>query len=177
MIRAVSIALFVTLLAGVSLRLAAGMQVYDEAAVRDVLKGSPIFNRMHPLMAAQTQKLHAMEDSFLNGDSERIQQLANEIIKDMRSLAQDYEPPSGKEAPSWRAISGIALDAQKLIDEISNKDYLKAFIHYSDITNICLQCHQITRRWGTFSQPPPAQDTGLPADPAKTPAAPAGTTK
>jgi hypothetical protein len=109
----------------------------------------------HEVMTRQRDRLRSIGDAFLIGDKEMIKQDADQIAADMTTVAETFPPSSENTVKVWKAMSDVAAEANAMKTEIDNKDYQKAFEHYSHLQASCIQCHQVARSWGKFETPAP----------------------
>lgn len=132
-------------------------EVYTDESIRKMFKSKEV-QKSHSLMTRERERLQAISDGFLLGDSEAIEKNTDMLVASMRQVAQmfPHKPESG--GAEWTAMSEIVSHVESMKKEILNKNYNKAYSHYSRIMASCIQCHQIARSWGKFEEPPPVDD-------------------
>lgn len=123
-------------------------------------KSSPDFVKSHSVMRHQKMKLAAIYEGFLVGDTERIAEESNALLKDMNQLILDNIPTPESEPSVWRSVTEIVEETRLMKEEASNQNYSGAYGHFTRITASCIQCHQTAREWGKFPNPtaPSAED-------------------
>ena len=132
---------------------------YTDEMIHDMFK-EPEAQSIHEVMTAQRGNLIAIQDSFLLGDAEMINQSAGELAREMKAV--EAKLPRDKESSdTWMAMSGIVREAESMQNEILANDYKKAYAHYSRLIGQCVRCHQVARAWGKFQEPE------VPAEPKK----------
>ncbi len=128
-------------------------ETYTDDMIQDFFKSKDA-RKSHGVMKAQRESIRAIMDGFIIGDPELIQRNADDLNTAMQEIVQTYPPKSEEGAAVWSAMSNIVTQSQSMKKELSNKDYSKAYGHYTQITASCIQCHQIARPWGKFEEPP-----------------------
>src|SRR3989338_269484 len=123
-------------------------------------KSSPDFEKSHSVMRHQKMKLAAIFEGFLVGDTERITEESNALLKDMNRLILENIPTPESEPSVWRSVTEIVEETRLMKEEASNQNYSNAYGHFTRITASCIQCHQTAREWGKFPHPtaPSAKD-------------------
>ncbi|MBI5024141.1 MAG: hypothetical protein HZC18_03975 [Candidatus Omnitrophica bacterium] len=143
----------------------AGDKAVTNEDVYKLLNESSGFKKSHSVMSRQQEKLTAILDGFLTGDTGNIGKESDEFLNDMRQLLQTYPPDEKSETGAWKSTAKIVEEMHLMKEEISKNDYNKAYEHFANITASCIQCHQAARQWGKFPQPaapPPAKDDTSP---------------
>ena len=124
--------------------------------VYELLSESGIWERSHSVMSQQQERLTAILNDFLNGDTGHIKKESDELLNDMKQLLLDSPPNKENEPSSWQSTTEIVEETHSMKEEISKNDYNKAYEHFVNITTSCIECHQATRQWGKFPQPAPS---------------------
>ena len=124
---------------------------YTDEMIQSLFKKSETL-KVHRIMSEQRDRLRRIMDGFLTGDIQGIQQNADELSSAMQSVAFTLPSTAENNAEVWKAMSGVVTESQLLKEEISKKDYQKAYSHYSQLMGRCIQCHQVARVWGKFDE-------------------------
>ena len=151
------------LLGGVALAIGWRVVVQSVMAEEKVTDAqiSERFGRTHQVMKDQQQRLSALLNAFLMGDTEAIQRYTEQIGQDMARVSQTFPPEPGKEVQQWRAMAEIMERTRALKDSAAAGQYDKAYVHFVGLTKHCMICHQVRREAGKFPQldVEPAQPT------------------
>ncbi len=141
---------------------AADKMITDDSLKRMVREDEGI-SRSHGLMMEQRERLHVLLDAFLAGDAAVLDETSQKIAKSMQGVIVTAELPPEEEAIVWNAISQVVVQSRFIQSAVQEKDYRRAYDHYSVLVSQCVQCHQVARGWGKF------EELTMPPDPpAKT---------
>ncbi|MBI4366205.1 MAG: hypothetical protein HY543_05235 [Deltaproteobacteria bacterium] len=133
-------------------------KVITEEDIRKFLHNTKELKKSHPVMGDQSGRLEVMLRGFLAGDAKAIQTGADAVIMAMRQMMQGNTPPQEREVATWKFMSAIVNVMQMVKSDTTKNDFDSAYIHFSVVPGLCIQCHQMVREWGKFprSTPSPA---------------------
>jgi hypothetical protein len=131
---------------------AAGPKVYNDEDLRQIIREVPEFKQTHSVMMRQRKRLHDILDSFLGGNLDEVNRYAEDLSRDMSTIAMDYVPSDEKQVEAWKTMAAIINQAKGLEEDTRNGDYRAAEEHYYNIINHCMHCHQVVRDWGKLPE-------------------------
>lgn len=142
-------------------------RVFTNEDVRQLFEKSEDFKKSHSVMKQQRERLKAILNGFLVGDTQTINEKSDELLQAMKEVIAGYPPSGEKESAAWQSMADIVNETYLMKEEASKNDYNKAYVHFSHISRSCIQCHQVVREWGKLPEPaPPAEEKNLSPDAA-----------
>lgn len=120
-----------------------------------------LFGRAHNVMRDQRARLRDVLDGFLLGDLEIVQEMAEQLAKDIARVNDEIPLELDNEAVQLISVGEIAKEAKKLEAAAAAGQYRVAYEHYANLVARCIACHQQRRSWGTF---PEIQEPGTKLD-------------
>jgi hypothetical protein len=129
-----------------------GAKIYTDEDLRKIVRDVPEFKQSHSVMMRQRKRLHDILDSFLGGNLDEVNRYAEELSRDMSTIAMDYVPSDEKQVEAWKAMAAIINQAKGLEEETKRGDYRAGEEHYYNIINHCMHCHQAVRDWGKLPE-------------------------
>ena len=130
-------------------------QVFTNEDVRQLSEKSEDFKKSHSVMIQQRERLKAILNGFLVGDTQTINEKSDELLKSMKEVIENHPPSGEKESAAWQSMADIVNETNLMKEEASKNDYDKAYVHFSRIAGSCIQCHQVVREWGKLPEPLP----------------------
>jgi len=148
--------LLIALFIGLSAK--AAERIITDDDISDSLQKSTAFNKAHSLMAAQGERLTAILNGFLTGNTKIIDSNSDELLKSMHEVIQAYPPTRETSTSAWQTMMRIVEETHLMDEQISKSDYEKAFVHFNKISSSCIECHQLTRERGKLPKPAPPEE-------------------
>ncbi|MBI4412473.1 MAG: hypothetical protein HY541_08320 [Deltaproteobacteria bacterium] len=109
-------------------------------------------NKTHGTMMDQRRHIRILMDAFLTGDFKDIRQEAEIIANSMNRSTGEFAPAKGFEAAQLKLLANVIEQALILRKAAQDQDYQKAYLHFSAMVGLCVECHQGRRSWGTFPE-------------------------
>ena len=146
-----------------SLSAIAANKVFTNDDINQLLGESDDFKKSHSVMIQQCDRLKAILNGFLVGDTNAIDKKSDELLKAMSKTIQIRATTHETESGTWRSVTEIVEETHLMKEEASRNDYNKAYKHFSNIAASCIQCHQVVRELGKW--PTPTSDAENSASP------------
>jgi len=122
------------------------------ADVYQLLGKSSDFKKSHSIMQQQHTKLVSILDSFLIGDAKSINSKLDEFLTALDQLILTPLQNQENKSNILKVKADIVEEARLIKKAALKNDYTKAFEHFTNITNSCIQCHQVARQWGKLPE-------------------------
>ena len=97
-------------------------------------------------------KLHAIIDGFMMGDSQQLMLHAKRINRSIRTAVRGVPEDVATQDAKWRAVGDIVKQSKGLVETIKQGKHQEAYGHFSAMLIRCIECHQVFRSWGVFQE-------------------------
>ena len=140
----------------------AANETFTNEDISEMLGESEDFKKSHSVMIQQRERLKAILNAFLVGDTQTIDKKSDELLKAMGETIQIQPLARETESATWQSLAKIVKETHLMKEEASKNDYNKAYKHFSNIAASCIQCHQAVREWGQLPKPAPEVENSDP---------------